>query len=153
MKLKPRVGIIGGSVCTEETYQQAKEIGREVAKRGAYLVTGGVGGVMEAASIGAKEAGGTTIGILPGDKFHSANPWVDIPIVTGMSHGRNIIIVRSCDVIIAISGSYGTLSEIAFALKLNVPIIGFNSWNIDESIIKAASVHEAVELAFQQIHL
>jgi uncharacterized protein (TIGR00725 family) len=152
MKLKPRIGIVGGSVCTEETYQLAKEIGREIGKRGAYLVTGGVGGVMEAACIGAKEAGGTTIGILPGDKFHSANPWVDIPIVTGLSHGRNIIIVRSCDVIIAISGSYGTLSEIAFALKLNVPIIGFKSWNIDDSILKATSASEAVALAFQQIH-
>jgi uncharacterized protein (TIGR00725 family) len=152
MKLKPRIGIIGGSVCTEETYQMAKEIGREIGKRGAYLVTGGVGGVMEAACIGAKEAGGTTIGILPGDKFHSANPWVDIPIVTGMSHGRNIIIVRTCDVIIAISGSYGTLSEIAFALKLNVPIIGFKSWNIDDSILKASSVTEAINLAFQQIN-
>lgn len=152
MKLKPRIGVIGGSLCTEEIYQLGKEVGREIAKRGAYLVTGGVGGVMEAACKGAKEAGGVTIGVLPGEKSHNANPWVDIPIVTGMSHGRNIIIVRSSDAIIAIDGSYGTLSEISFALKINVPVIGLKTWDFEANIIKAATAEEAVAFAFKEIH-
>ena len=152
MKIKPRIGVIGGSLCTDDMYQLAKEVGYEIAKRGAYLITGGVGGIMEAACKGAKEAGGTTIGILPGEKAHYSNPWVDIPIVTGMSHGRNIIIVRSSDAVIAINGSYGTLSEIAFALKLNVPIVGLKTWDIDKSIIKVETVAEAVECAFNEIH-
>lgn len=152
MKVKPRIGVIGGSLCTDPIYEIAREVGREIARRDAYLITGGGGGVMEAACKGAKEEHGTTIGILPGDRAHGANPWVDIPVVTGMSHGRNIIVIRSCDAVIAVDGAYGTLSEVAFALKLNIPLISLNSWDIDTGIIKAATPAEALTCAFSAIH-
>ncbi len=108
---------------------------------------------MEAACRGAKSAGGLTIGILPGDNRHSANPYVDIPIVTGMGYARNVIIARSAQAIIAVDGSYGTLSEIAHALQSGVPVIGLGTWSLslqgqqDSSVIPAQSSGEAVEKA------
>jgi len=145
------VGVIGSMLAGEEHYRQAMEIGRLAATRGALVLTGGLGGVMEAACRGAKEAGGLTVGILPGYDQSDANPYVDIPVVTGLNHARNIIVVRSSSVLIAVGGEYGTLSELAFALKLGKPVIGLDSWDVGEGIIKAASPDDAVAKAFEAI--
>ena len=113
-----QIGVIGGSDCTEKFVYVAEEVGRCIAEKGAILICGGLGGVMESAARGAKKAGGTTIGILLGFNRYEANKYIDIAIVTGMDHARNIIIVRSSDALIAVAGSYGTLSEIALGLKM-----------------------------------
>jgi len=107
---------------------------------------------MEAASKGAKETGGMTVGILPGFSKDEANPYVMIPVITGLSHARNIIIVRSADAVIAISGEYGTLSEIAIALKLGKPVIGIKTWEHIEGVVKVASPEEAVQKVLELTH-
>jgi hypothetical protein len=142
-----QIGVIGSSECSSKTKKLAEEVGREIARRGATLVCGGLGGVMEAAARGAKEAGGLTVGILPGSHAGEANPYIDVVVVTGMSYARNIIVVRSSDALIAIEGKYGTLSEIAFALQLHKPIVGLNTWKVSEEIISLSSPVEAVEKA------
>lgn len=141
------IGVIGAGDATGEVYEAAVEAGREIALRKFTLVCGGMGGVMEAACRGAKSEGGLTVGIIPGELKDEANPYVDIPVVTGMGHGRNIIVVRSSDAVIAIGGSFGTLSEIAFALRLGIPVIGINTWDVSSEIIQADNPREAVELA------
>jgi uncharacterized protein (TIGR00725 family) len=150
--MKTVIGVIGISEASDSEYKTAEEVGREIAKRGGILVCGGLGGVMEAACLGAKSEGGLTIGIIPGFSKSNANPYVDIPIVTGMSEARNIIIVRSSNAIIAIGGGYGTLSEIAFALKLGIPVIGINTWDVSSDIKKVTTPREAVDLAFILAH-
>ncbi len=145
------VGVIGSSLAAGKPYEEAVEVGRLAAERGAMVLTGGLGGVMEAACKGAKEAGGQTIGILPGFDTHDANQYVDIPIITGLNHARNIIVVRTSDVLIAIGGEYGTLSEIAFAMKLGKPVISLGSWDLGEGIKKASDPAEAVSMAFEAI--
>lgn len=140
--------MIGSMLAKEEHYRQAREVGRMAAEKGAVILTGGLGGVMEAACRGAKEAGGRTVGILPGFDSSDANPYVDMPVVTGLNHARNIVVVRSSNVLIAVGGEYGTLSEIAFALKLGKPVVGLDSWDVGEGIIKAADPADAVEKAF-----
>ncbi|MCK5551860.1 MAG: TIGR00725 family protein [Deltaproteobacteria bacterium] len=139
-----QIGVIGASRCSPEIAELAEEVGREIGKRGAVLICGGLGGVMEFASKGVKEAGGLTIGILPGRSREEANRYIDVPIVTGMGHARNVIIAHSSDSIIAISGEHGTLSEIAIGLKLKKTIIGLNTWDI-EGVIKVKTAAEAVE--------
>jgi uncharacterized protein (TIGR00725 family) len=139
------ISVIGDSSCDKDTYSLAEEVGKLIAKKGWTLVTGGLGGVMEATSKGAKEAGGITVGILPGFSKEEANRYVGIPITTGLSHARNIIIARSADALIAISGGYGTLSEIAIALKLGKPVIGIKTWSNIEGIIKVNFPQEAIE--------
>ena len=103
---------------------------------------------MEAVSRGAKRSNGTTIGVLPGNLKNDANPYIDIPIVTGLADARNIIIVRSSDAVIAINGKYGTLSEISFCLAYNVPVVGLKTWNVDPAIIQASDANDAVNKAF-----
>lgn len=142
------ISVIGAGECEREIYDIAEEVGRLIAQRGAILVTGGLGGVMEAASKGAKEAGGVTVGILPGFSKDEANPYVVIPVTTGMSHARNIIVVRSADAVIAIAGEYGTLSEIAIALKLGKTVVGIKSWENIEGVIDARAPEEAVNKVF-----
>ncbi|MDI6786549.1 MAG: TIGR00725 family protein [bacterium] len=146
-----QIGIIGAGTCDHNLAKLAYDTGYYIAKNKASLICGGLGGVMEEACRGAKRASGITIGILPGFSLHEANPYLDIKIVTGFSHARNIIIVRSSQAIISIGGEYGTLSEIAFALKLNIPIIGLKTWNLGNNvpIIKAKNPKEAVELALK----
>lgn len=141
-----QIGVIGASRCSPEIAELAEEVGKEIGKRGAVLICGGLGGVMEFASKGVKEAGGLTIGILPGRSREEANRYIDVPIVTGMGHARNVIIAHSSDSIIAISGEHGTLSEIAIGLKLKKTIIGLNTWDI-EGVIKVKTAAEAVEKA------
>ena len=131
----------------------AEAVGRGLASRGAALVCGGLGGVMEAACRGARSAGGLTVGILPGDDRRSANACVDIPVVTGMGHARNAIVVKTAQAVIAIDGSYGTLSEIALALQNGIAVIGLGTWALslrgrpDQSIVEARDADEAVEKA------
>ncbi len=143
-----RVGIIGAGLCTPEIYSVAEEVGRLVAEGNAILYCGGLGGVMEAAAKGAFEAGGLTVGILPGAKANDANPYIRVPVVTGMGHARNVILVRSCQVIIAISGSHGTLSEIALALKMWKPVVGLKTWENLPDIHYVETSREAVDKAF-----
>ena len=144
------IGIIGIAQATPEIYSLAYKVGQEIGRRKSILVCGGLGGTMEAAAKGAKEAGGLTIGILPGNSPRDANKYIDVPVVTDMGHARNIIIVRTADVIIAIYGGYGTLSELAIALKLGKPIVGINTWDISDRIISVEdpilAVKEAVKL-------
>ncbi len=142
------IGVIGGGTADAETLQLAEEIGRLIAQHGMLLVCGGLGGVMEAAARGAKGAGGTTVGILPEADRSSANPYVDIPIATGFGDGRNVIIVRTADLLIAVGGSFGTLSEIAYARKMEKPVIGVASWEIP-GMMKAATPAEAVKMAME----
>lgn len=145
-----QIGVIGASRCSTEIAELAEEVGREIGKRGAVLICGGLGGVMEFASKGAKEAGGITIGILPGTSREEANGYIDIPIVTGMGHGRNVVIAHSSDSMIAISGEHGTLSEIAIGLKLKKTVIGLRTWEI-EGVIQAKTAAEAVEKAIKTL--
>ncbi|NPV60374.1 MAG: TIGR00725 family protein [Actinobacteria bacterium] len=145
------IGVIGGQFCSEEESRIAFELGRLLAERGAVIVCGGLGGVMEAACKGAREAGGTTIGILPGPFRSDANPYVDHAIATDMGQARNAIIVRTADAVVAVGGEYGTLSEIAMALKMGKKVVAISSWEIankgvaDEKIIRAAGPEEAAE--------
>lgn len=143
------IGVLGGGQCTAEVSALAEEVGRLIAQQGAILICGGLYGVMEAACKGAKEAGGSTIGVLPGNKKEDANPYVDIALPTGMSDARNIIIVRSSDAAIAINGSHGTLSEMAFALKFGIPVVGLQTWDVDEKIVRATSATAAVKKALE----
>jgi uncharacterized protein (TIGR00725 family) len=147
------VAVVGGSTCTADEARVAEAVGRGLAGRGAALVCGGLGGIMEAACRGAKSNGGLTVGILPGDDRLSANPHVDVPVVTGMGHARNAIVVKTAQAVIAIDGSYGTLSEIALALQNGIAVIGLGTWTLslhgqaDKSIIEARDAEEAVEKA------
>ena len=149
------VAVIGASQCTPKEAGVAEEEGRELARRGAVLVCGGLGGVREAACRGASKAGGRTIGILPGNSPEDANPFVQFPIVTGMGHARNVIVVKSARAAIAIGGSYGTLSEIAHALQNHIPVVGLGTWELarngreDTSIVPATTPQEAVEKALE----
>jgi uncharacterized protein (TIGR00725 family) len=130
LRLKPRIGVMGPALCLPNVCELAREVGYLIGKKGAILVCGGKGGVMEASAKGAKEAGGITIGILPGASASEANPYIDIPIVTDLGNARNAINVLTSQAIIAIHGSYGTLSEIALALKCHTPVVGLDTWDL-----------------------
>ncbi len=145
---KIRIGVIGGSSPDKESRQQAFRVGQLVAEKGAILVCGGLSGVMEAASRGAKEAGGFTIGILPGNSVDDANVSIDIPIATGMGYSRNSLVAMNSDVLIAIDGQYGTLSEIAFGCIYGKKVIGLGTWDID-GVIPVKSPEQAVEEALK----
>lgn len=140
------IGIIGAGKANKELLKLAEEAGRLLAQEGVIVVTGGLGGVMEAACRGAYINGGITVGILPTDRKEDANTYVKIPIPTGMGEMRNSLIVRASDILIAIGGGYGTLSEIALALKTGKKVIGLKTWDIP-GIINAHSVEEAVSIA------
>jgi uncharacterized protein (TIGR00725 family) len=144
------IAVVGAGSAEAETLNTAEAVGRAIAERGAMLVCGGLGGVMEAAAKGAKSAGGTTIGILPQPYRHDANPYIDVPIATGFGEGRNVFIIRTADVVIAVGGEYGTLSEIALALKSGKAVIGLGTWDI-KGILKADSPEHAVDLALINI--
>jgi len=151
------ISVIGDSSCSPEEAKLAESVGELLAQRGATIVCGGLGGVMEAVCRGAKSKGGLTVGILPGKNSSTANPWVDIPLVTGLGEARNVVVAKSAQAIIAIGGNYGTLSEIAYALKSSTPVIGLNTWSLsrngqeDDSIIKAQSATEAVDKAISLV--
>ena len=124
--VRPLVAVIGGSTCTSEEAEWAGVVGRLLAERGAVLLCGGLGGVMEAAARGAKQGQGLTVGILPGNDPADANPFIDVPLATGMGEMRNALIVRAAQAVIAIGGGWGTLSEIALAQRIGTPIVGLH---------------------------
>ena len=154
---KTFIAVIGGSQASARELALAEEVGRLLADREAVLVCGGLGGIMEAACRGARAGGGITVGILPGDKREAANPYVQIPVVTGIGYARNVAVVRSAQAVIAVGGSYGTLSEIAHARQGGIPVIGLNTWSLsrngqeDKSIVPATTAAEAVDVAFELI--
>ena len=156
-KRKTIIAVIGGAQPSAKEARLAEEVGCELARHGVTLVCGGLGGVMEAACRVASSEGGVTIGILPGENPTAANPYVQIPIATGIGYARNISVVKSAQAVIAIGGSYGTLSEIAHALQGNIPVIGLNTWALsrngqqDNSIILAQTATEAVNKALKLI--
>jgi uncharacterized protein (TIGR00725 family) len=141
-----QIAVIGHAQATPGEYDVAYATGRLIAGNGAVLVCGGLGGVMEAACRGAKDSGGTTVGILPGTE--GGNPYLDITIRTGLGHARNILVVLSADAVIAVGGKYGTLSEIAIALRTGRPVYGLGSWEID-GVIRCSSPEDAVMRAVQ----
>ena len=125
---KFQVSVVGGSSADEKTLALAEAVGRTVASHGAILISGGLGGVMEAAARGAKEEGGLTIGILPDYKKESANPFIDIILPTGLGHARNLLVAAAGDLVVALPGSHGTRSEVDIALILGKRILGFKAW-------------------------
>lgn len=147
------VAVIGGSTCSPREAQWAESVGQFLARAGATLLCGGGAGVMQAASRGASAAGGLVVGVLLGASADEANPFVHVPIVSGMGEARNAIIARSAQAVIAIGGEYGTLSEIAFALRFGVPVVCLGSWNLTRPDGQATPLHhvsspdEAVRLA------
>ena len=149
------ISVIGAGDPTPDIAKMAEEVGRALALRGATVVCGGLGGVMEAACRGAKSAGGTTIGILPGNDLADANSYVDFPVCTGLGYARNVIVVKAGRAVVAVGGAYGTLSEIGHALGDGIPVVGLNTWvdsrngREDSGIVRADSPEDAVEKVMQ----
>ncbi|MFC1534883.1 TIGR00725 family protein [Thermodesulfobacteriota bacterium] len=150
------VGVIGAGACSEAVFEFARELGFEIGKRGWVLICGGLGGVMEGAAKGCVEANGTTIGILPGLDRRSANPYITIPIPTGLADGRNLLVVRASDILVSVAGGYGTLSEIGLALKIDRPVIGLETWRDIKGVRYVSDVKEAIltieEIGSRNIH-
>ena len=152
------VGIIGASRASDELCALAEEVGEGVAERGGAIVCGGLTGVMEAVCRGARSKGGMTVGILPSDDQADANEHIQVPIATGMGVARNVIIVKTADVLIAIGGQFGTLSEIAHALNTGKTVVALRSWDLEkasecvlEGLVKVDTAKEAVDAAFDVI--
>jgi uncharacterized protein (TIGR00725 family) len=141
------IGVIGSHDCEADVYERARRVGQLLAERDCGVICGGLSGVMEAVCKGAGEAGGLTVGVLPGDEPESANPYVQVRIATGMGIARNVIIVRSSDAVIAISGGAGTLSEIAHCLQLGVPVVGLDTHDVSPEIVSVSTPEQAVEKA------
>ena len=147
------VAVIGGGQANPEAAALAREVGREVARRGAVLLCGGLGGVMAAAAQGASEAGGVSLGVLPDADRGRANPYLTYSIATNLGHARNILIAHSADAVIAVDGGYGTISEAAIALKLGKPVVALKAdWDL-RGLQRAASAQEAVALVWTALHL
>ena len=138
--------MIGAGDCDRETAERARAVGAGLAERGCVVVTGGLGGVMAAASRGAAEAGGLVVAVLPGADPADANPHVGVAIASGMGDARNAILANTADAFVAVGGAYGTLSEIAFALKRAKPVVGLGTWDVDPAVRRASSPEEAVRL-------
>lgn len=147
------IAVVGAGLPDPETDSVAEAVGRAVAEAGAVLVCGGLSGVMEAACRGAQGVGGVTVGLLPGDDRRHANPHVSVAIATGLGEARNSIVARTADVLIAVGGEFGTLSEIALALKMGKPVVGLGTWELHRggepvaAIVPAATPEDAVEVA------
>lgn len=148
LRKKIRIGVIGGARPDKESLHTAFKVGQLVAEKGGILVCGGLSGIMEAASRGVKQTGGITLGILPGNSPKEANPYIDIAIATGLGYSRNSLVVMNSDVIIAIDGQYGTLSEIAYGCIYGKKIIGLGTWDI-KGVTQVQSAEEAVNLALK----
>ena len=147
--------MVGSGRPDARTDAAAEVVGRDLAAGGAVVVCGGLGGVMEAACRGAKEAGGTTVGLLPGSDRADANPFVDVAVPTGLGEARNALVARAADALVAVGGEFGTLSEIALALKLGTPVVGLDTWELGkggepvEAIARAETPGEAARLALE----
>ncbi|HEX2183019.1 MAG TPA: TIGR00725 family protein [Rubrobacteraceae bacterium] len=147
----PYVSVVGSGEASGELYEKAREVGRLVAERGATIVCGGRTGVMEAAARGATESGGVAIGILPDEDREKANEYLSYSVATGTGHARNLAVVCSGDLVIAVGGEYGTLSEVGLALKVGRPVVALESWDLGEHVAVASSPREAVEAAFAHL--
>jgi len=145
---KVLVAVIGGNSCSAKVEQIAIKLGKLLAKVGVILICGGLSGVMEAVSKGMKSGGGISVGILPGSDKRASNPYINIPIPTGMGYSRNTIVAGCADVVIALPGEYGTLSELAFALNMKKPVIGIGAWEI-KGVKQVKSPQEAVAILKQ----
>jgi uncharacterized protein (TIGR00725 family) len=152
------IGVIGSSKADPDVLRLAEEVGEAIAKSGAAVVCGGLSGVMEAVCRGARRCGGLTIGIIPSDQKSDANQYVQIPIVTGMGVGRNVMLVKTADVLIAVGGEFGTLSEIAHALNLGKTVIGLRTWKLEKAhtrpipnLVEVEDPKKAVDLALKAI--
>ena len=149
------IGVVGEGVCSTRVARDAERVGAALARAGAIVFCGGLRGVLVAASRGAAQVGGVVVGLLPGFRRRDANRWVTIPIVTGMDQARNVVLVRSCDAIVAVGGRYGTLSEIALALKLGIPVVGLRTWRLRQPegrrvpLLTAATPEAAAALALR----
>ena len=146
-----QISVIGHGNPPKHVLDLALRLGQEIAQSGATLVCGGLQGVMSAAAQGAYEAGGMTVGILPSYESQHANPYIQLVIPTGLGHARNVLVVASGDVVIALSGSHGTRSEIALALKLGKTVIGLGDWTDHEDVVSARTATQAVQLAIQSL--
>jgi uncharacterized protein (TIGR00725 family) len=151
-----QIAVIGGAQAPADELVAAEAVGRGLGSAGGTLVCGGLGGVMAAACRGAKAAGGRTVGILPGSDRSEANQWVDVVIATGLGEARNFLVVNSAAAVIAVGGEYGTLSEIAAALRRGIPVIGLGTWSLirpngrqEGGIVEVATPHEAVATAMR----
>jgi uncharacterized protein (TIGR00725 family) len=142
------VAVVGSGVATGELYEKAREVGKLVAERGGVVICGGLSGVMEAAARGATEAGGIAIGILPDEERRRQNEYLTYSVATGAGQARNLAVVCSGDVVIAVGGEYGTLSEIGLARKVGRPVVVLEGWDLGEHVIASTSPQEAVEAAF-----
>lgn len=155
----PYIAVVGAGEPDEHLEALAEEIGRGLARNGCVVVSGGLGGVMEAASRGAKVAGGTTVAVLPGERRSDANAFIDIAIATGMGEMRNALLVRTVDAVIAVGGEFGTLSEVAFALKTGTPVVGIDTWMLAkrsgpvDAFERVASAADAVARALEAVAL
>lgn len=159
---RPHIAVIGAGDCADDDPAAllAETVGRLVAEAGGVVVCGGMGGVMAAACRGAKSVdrpGVATVGVLPGTDRRDANEWVDIALPTGLGEARNALVVRAADAVIAVGGEYGTLSELAFALKTGVPVVGLATWQLARggspvrAFVEASSAEEAVRLALERV--
>jgi uncharacterized protein (TIGR00725 family) len=159
MKRDVYIAVVGPSAATPAEHQLGEEIGRLTAEAGAVLVCGGLGGLMEAAASGCARAGGRSVGILPGNTREEANPYLTVAVATGMGEARNAIVVRSADAVIAVAGEFGTLSEIALALKMGKPVVGLGTWELAkggrpvEAIVRASTPEDAVSTALRLVEL
>jgi len=140
-----QIGVIGASRCDDRIYRMAMRVGELLAERGCIVINGGLGGVMEASAKGAKLRGGITVGIIPSDSKEHSNPYVDVVVVTNMGHARNVIIAHSSDALIAIGGEYGTISEMAIALKLGKKVVAIEPPVVLPGIKVVETPEEAVE--------
>jgi len=150
----PYIAVVGAGAASAAQLDDAETVGRDLAAGGAVVVCGGLGGVMEAACRGAKEAGGTTLGILPGAERSAANAWVDVAVPTGLGEARNALVVRAADAVVAVAGEFGTLSEIALALKAGKPVIGLGTWELGrdpDPIMRARDSSDAAALALAAV--
>lgn len=143
-----QIGVIGGRDCSVETRRLAYDVGWGIALRGATLICGGLGGVMEASAKGAKDAGGLTVGILPTYDPQTANAHVDIVIPTGMGLARNVLVVSASEFLVALAGSDGTRAEISFALQMGKPVLGLLTWGEIPGVVQVGTVREALALIF-----
>jgi len=150
-KQRPVIAVIGAASASPDGYRKAEEVGRLIAERGAVLVCGGLSGVMEGACLGCSRHGGEAVGILPGPEAWQANPFVTLAIPTNMGHARNVIIAHSAQALIAIEGEYGTLSEIAVALKLGRPVVAIDSWPDIPGVVYVDSPEAAIAEVFMRI--
>ncbi|HUY63341.1 MAG TPA: TIGR00725 family protein [Acidimicrobiales bacterium] len=150
------VAVVGSGHAEAEECEQAARLGRALAEGGAVVVCGGLGGVMEAACRGARDGGGMSLGILPGDDRGAANAFVDVAVATAMGEGRNVLVVRNADAIVAVGGEFGTLSEMALALQAGIPVVGLGTWELAKGgrtvdpVLRAISPEEAADMALAE---